>query len=233
MPRPLEKNLTVKIATAIALAVGISSIASAQPLNTGAWIRVGAANVESPQNKLTGGMFNGNCNLSSACTYGADSNGDFWNAFNPTGDTKILFITRDRQVWAEALWSTVNALTTASAGVFTPNIQWINAGRNGVDLGSGIVGNILMRCVPCNKGDSYEDPWVTLQGPHDYTDSREILWGEDNYNKSAIGTHHYDLMFDHGGLDVFITTTPEPRSAALLGAGLLAIIWLRRRAQIR
>jgi hypothetical protein len=221
-------QIIATLMAAVLLAGTVATTASAQPLNTGVWTQIGAANIENATNRNVGGMFNGNCNLSSVCSYGIDANGDYWNAFNPAAGAKILFTTRDRLYWAEALYSTVNSMVSAHNGNFSPNIQWTNAGRNGVDLGSNIVGNVLMRF-------NGEDPWITLQGPHTGTD---ILWGELNYNNTGGGAHNYDLMFDHGGLDVFIstpsTTVPEPDSIALLAVGFLGVgvMYRRKRAMV-
>lgn len=161
-------------------------------------------------------------NLSGSCTYNGGA--DFWKAL--PGATEILFITGDRQTWGLASYAEIFGLVQARGLVGTPNLRWLNAGRDGVDLGNTIVGNVLSRA-----GGFPEDPWITLQGSHCAQDCQEMLWGEASYG--LAGKHGF-LSVNHGGLDVFArvanaSTVPEPGTVAILGGGLLALALVRRR----
>jgi hypothetical protein len=161
-------------------------------------------------------------NLSGSCSY---SNGaDFWKAL--PGATEILFITGDRQTWGLASYEQIFGLVQAQGRNFNPNLPWLNAGRDGVDLGSAIVGNVLSR-----GAGNPEDPWITLQGVYCALDCKEILWGEAGYGAPA---KHGFLSSNHGGMDVYArvagaSAVPEPGTAAILGGGLLALASVRRR----
>jgi len=193
---------------------GLLSSAAASPILSG-WTQVGRSD---------NGIFNGQCdlNLSGSCTY-SDAT-DFWKAL--PGATEILFITGDRRTWGLASYAEIFGLVQARGRNFNPNLRWLNAGRDGVDLGSTIVGNVLSRA-----GAFPEDPWITLQGIHCAQNCKEILWGEASYGAGGL---HGVLSNNHGGLDVFArvanaNTVPEPGTVAILSAGLLTLAFARRR----
>lgn len=208
------KTFKFRLLGALLASAGFLSSAAASPILNG-WTQVGRSNT---------GIFNGQCdlNLSGSCTY--SDGADFWKAL--PGATEILFITGDRKTWGLASYAEIFGLVQARGRDFNPNLRWLNAGRNGVDLGNTIVGNVLSR-----SGNFPEDPWITLQGIHCAQNCQEILWGEASY---GVGGLHSYLSANHGGLDVFARAVnangvPEPGTAAAMGAGLLALAFARRR----
>jgi len=169
----------------------------------------------------SGGMFNGNCNLLSTCDYTLDGDGDFWSSFTTFAGQEMLFITGDGSTWASGNYAAIEAIVTAAAGVFTPNISWTDAGLGGTSLGGGIVGNILTR------PGVLEDPWVTFQGSHCESGCSQILWGENNF----IGSHTL-LSSTSQGVQVYVTNiaaVPLPAGGLLLLTGLLGVAGLQRR----
>lgn len=212
-------------ALALALTAGFASPALASPLALGGWTQVGLMNAD-------GNMFNGNCNLRlSGCTFGTPGAADYWQSY--TGATEMLFITGDGQFWGQADYAVVTGLLNSALGTFTPNLTWIDAGRNGVSIGAA-TGNLLMR------NGVGEDPWVTLVGDHcahfsNTQSCSEVIWGESAFSWS--GRPHVDLMMAHQGVAVYARNTavngvPEPGSFALAGLALagLALTGKRRRA---
>jgi len=211
MFRILKSRFLGSLIGMLLVTIGLISNAAASPVLTG-WTRVGHAN---------GGIFNGRCklDLSGSCTF--NDGADFWNALPDANE--ILFITGDRKTWGLASYAEILGLVQAKSGVFSPNLHWINAGRDGVDLGSTVVGNVLSRTRFA------EDPWVTLEGQHCQFSCHEILWGEANYE---MPNKHSYLSATHGGMDVYarkLNTVPEPAPATMFGAGLLMLVLARRR----
>ena len=219
-----------RLTGAALLALGLCGAAAASPLNA-SWTQVGLMQPD-------GDMFDGNCNLalSGGCTF--DNGGDYWKSF--ASADQILFITGDGKWWGQALASTISSLVAADARDLAPNLQWIDAGRNGVSIGAA-VGNLLMR------SSNAEDPWITLEGGHCANSCAEMLWAENAWIRSwSVG--HTNVMMAHGGVEVYarsvvpepaLTTNgggegyaysvvPEPASLALVGLGLGIAGWLRR-----
>ena len=221
------------IAAAALLALGPVAPAGATPLDSGNWVQVGHMSAG-------GGMFDGNCDLAaSGCTYGPDPSGDFWLAF-PTlfAGQEILFITGDRQYWGVAQYATVSAILATDHNDFTPNITWLDAGMAGVSLGASVTGNILYR--PASLGaPPYEDPWITLRGPHcanltsdtfpTPNDCNLVIWGENDFNAPV----HVSLKNASQGVDVFVTSLPEPGTLAILAGGLVGLGFHSRRLKGR
>jgi hypothetical protein len=173
-----------------------------------------------------GNMFNGSCNLdlSGACTF--DSATDYWHPM--ASANQILFVTGDRQYWGQAWYADVWSLIRDITADPSPNLTWIDAGRDGASIGS-VMGNVLFR-----TGPSYpytEDPWITLEGRHcanegNVAPCNEILWGESSYGPSAA---HTNLLMNHGGIEVYarevsaLQVVPEPSTYLLIASGLAAI----------
>lgn len=216
--------MTRKLRSFAAIALGCGALFSA-PAHAAAlvgdWTQVGAI-AAGP-----GGLFGGNCNLASSCTYALDAEGDWWSAFTPQTGQKMLFVTGDREVWGIADYATLSGLVSAQSGVFAPNLSWLDAGVGGVSLGAGVTGNVLSRT-------SAEDPWVTLIGPHcahtsttaypGADDCNLVLWGEGNFT----GAIHNSLTDAAGGIEVYVgfgsvSEVPVPAALGLLGAGVAAL----------
>jgi hypothetical protein len=171
----------------------------------------------------SGGLFDGNSNLSSLYNYGTftanptANTPDFYRQF-PVVAKDILFITGDGLYWGLTDYNTLYSLVTAQQGISDPNITF-QAGINGVE--STTTGNVLSRSF-------LEDPWVGLSGSHDDNIFNEtILWGEADFGL----TREY-LKNAHGGINVYIndqSPVPEPATLFLTGAGLASLLGYRRR----
>lgn len=216
----MRASITKLAAAAFVTLAGFVAPAQASPLDAGLWTQVGNMSAG-------GGVFNGNCNLLATCNYAVDADGDFWSSFDTFAGQEMLFITGDRQTWARASYALISGIVSTAGNVFSPNITWNDAGRSGTSLGSGIVGNILMRTPYA------EDPWVTLEGSHCANGCAEMLWGENNWPGSAHAGH-VALKNASQGVQVFVTApapVPLPAGGVLLLTGLATAFALRRTAR--
>ena len=217
------KNSLRRVARGLAFSffVAFAGHVAASPLASGNWLQVGNMSADI-FGEATYGMFNGNCNLSSTCSYAPDSAGDFWNAFDTFAGQEILFVTGNDQIWARAAYSDVIAIVTAAAGVFAPNIMWTDAGLGGVSIGS-VTGNVLSR--PNNP----EDPWITLRGDHCASGCSEMIWGENNWWSPA--TDHENLKDASQGVQVYVSAVPVPAALPLLAGGIALLGFMGRRGK--
>lgn len=213
------------------MAAAMPDVAVSQnPLASHDWTQVGNMVAD-------GNLFNGNCNLdlSGSCTF--DSATDYWHPM--ANANQILFITGDRQYWGQAWYGDMWSIIQGATGDYSPNLTWINAGREGISVGA-IRGNVLFR--EDIYGNPREDPWVTLEGPHCANISTtapcsEIVWGENAYPSLAEQSHTF-LEMHHGGIEVWAReyqapsiVTPEPSTIALFGAGLIGLVVATRRCR--
>ncbi|MAS03275.1 MAG: hypothetical protein CL534_01005 [Ahrensia sp.] len=226
------KNSLRRVARGLAFSffVAFAGHAAASPLASGNWLQVGNMSADI-FGEASFGMFNGNCSLSSTCSYVPDSAGDFWNAFGTFAGQEILFVTGDKKIWARAAYSDVMAIVTARANVFAPNITWTDAGLGGVSIGS-VTGNILSR-LGMNT-----DPWITLRGEHcahfsstppfpNANDCNLVIWGESNYGSEV----HASLKDASGGVQVYVSAVPVPAALPLLAGGIGLLGLMARRGK--
>jgi hypothetical protein len=216
--RPAVSLLLAAAATLAAPAAHAVFAIPASPLDQGGWTL--AAHMSN-----TGGMFDGQGELSFAQAYGTAvasptaSTPDFSIAISAP-ISRILFITGDRSVWAMADYGALITQIQARAGYFGANIDF-TLGLNG--MVSQVQGNVLSR------GGVSEDPWITYAPEHFAgINSNAILWGEGDYFAA-----HSNLKNSAGGLNVYVQTVPEPSSLALLLAGVLTVgAWARKRRAV-
>lgn len=201
--------LRVSVAVGLVLALTFNTVAatSPNPLDDGGWVLV--AHMSN-----SGGMFDGNGELSSTYNYGAfvanpvPSTPDFQRAFPIVAD-KILFITGDLSVWGIADYGALRTLIDARGNVQAPNLAF-EIGVNGVI--SNTTGNVLSRAA------NPEDPWISIDGSHTAgITNQRIVWGENNY---GAGTHQA-LKNSHGGINVYVRAARTVTFGANSGSGTM------------
>lgn len=218
------KSLGKSPLIAMGLALGVSQVAMASPLDMGSWNHIARIADDG------GGMFDGNGELFSTYSYGTKTassltqGSDFQTTFDVYDGMQILFITGDDEVWGKTSYADLRAVIDARANDFNPNISF-DARVNGVE--QTVTGNVLSRTTQT------EDPWIGLVGDHvSAVTNSLIVWGEDNWYSPSH--NHTTLKNTRGGMNVFVSleadnSVPVPAPVWLLG-GLAG--WLMNRRSV-